>query len=218
MAELEYASRYEPDKALRPSLRVEFIAIPPRLPTTLCSVRPLVDELANQTTTAPVTLPCVSVVETYCEKIISYLRRATEYISGRVRAQYDARLARHIYDVHQIVTIRYPRVTESPPIELFSDLLVAETIQYGNRDARFAAKPVETLQRTLARITKLDVFREHYDQFAGTLIYGRHKPTFDDAFATFRSIAGCLLRNCESLPQLAKDLDADSTEHVDVVH
>src|SRR5581483_3353402 len=78
--ELEYASCYEPEKALRPSLRIEFMSIPPRLPTTTCTIRPLIDEWTGQTTAEPVTLECLSVEETYCAKVIAYLRRATEYL------------------------------------------------------------------------------------------------------------------------------------------
>jgi predicted nucleotidyltransferase component of viral defense system len=217
--ELEYVSLYEPEQALRPSLRVEFIAIPPRLPTTICEIRPLIDELTDRTTAAPVSLACVSVEETYCEKIISYLRRSTEYISARARLQYEGRLARHVYDVHRIITLRYPDALKSPPTELFAELLVAETAQYGNRDLRFARRPVETLRRTLARVGNNDLFRDHYDEFAQALVYERHKPSFEEAFATFRRIAVVLLKSSESrIPELMMGLYDDSDEDREMIH
>jgi hypothetical protein len=150
--ELEYASRYEPEVALRSSLRIEFMAIPPKCTTTTQTIRPLIDEFTGRTTVTPVTLACLSVEETYCEKIVAYLRRATEYLSERERPQYDGRLARHIYDVHRIITLRYPQAIESPPTDLFAAILVAETSQYCSRDANFAAKPVSTLQKTLGEV------------------------------------------------------------------
>ncbi len=169
------------------------MAIPPRCATTTLHVRPLVDELTNFATVEPVALACLSIEETYCEKIISYLRRATEYLSGRERPQYNGRLARHVYDVHRIIKLKWPGAITTPPLDLFGEILAAEAIQYGNRDAEFAAEPARTLQATLARIVERREFRDHYEKFATALVYGTRKPTFDEAFNTFRTGASSLL-------------------------
>lgn len=214
--EVQYASRYPQEKSLRPSLRIELMAIAPRRATTTLNVRPLIDELTGRVTAEPVALACLSIEETYCEKIISYLRRATEFLSGRERPQYNGRLARHVYDVHRIVTLRYPQAIISPPVHLFREILVAEAVQYGNRDARFAEGPARTLQATLARIAQRREFRDHYEQFAAALVYGDSKPTFDEGFETFRAAATSLLVHCENHgmePELSGDEDshAEST-------
>jgi predicted nucleotidyltransferase component of viral defense system len=94
--DLAYTSRYSVEVSLRPTVRVEFMAIPPRRATKSITFRSLIDTLTRRTTAAPVTLACLSIEETYCEKIISYLRRATEYLTGHENSQYEERLARHV--------------------------------------------------------------------------------------------------------------------------
>lgn len=193
--ELAYESRFPPDVALRPSVRVEFMAIPPRLTPTRLTVAPLIDKLTQRITAASVTLACLSIDETYCEKIISYLRRATEYLDGREKSQYEGRLARHVYDVHRIVTER-PEQTARNLQDLFADILAADVVQYGNRIEGFQTDPAGMLQRTLTSISQRPEFREHYQRFVAELVYGDTRPGFDEAFRTFAAGAAALLRDC----------------------
>jgi predicted nucleotidyltransferase component of viral defense system len=185
--DLAYATRYPPEAALRPDVRIEFVAIPPRRPTQPRTFPPLLDKLTQRTTASPVTLECLSIEETYCEKIIAYLRRATEHLAGRENSQYEGRLARHVYDVHQIVTLHYQRSTVRPPQDLFGQILAGDVEQYGNRIEGFRADPAGTLRQTLDEIPRRREFREHYDRFVAELVYSQHRPTFDEAFATFQS-------------------------------
>lgn len=190
--DLAYASRYAPEVVLRPTVRVEFTAIRPRRTSARRSIAPLIDTLTQRTTASVFTLECLSIEETYCEKIISYLRRATEHLVGRENSQYEGRLARHVYDVHQIVTLHY-RGPNAPLRDLFAEILAAEVEQYGNRIEEFRADPGGTLRRTLEQIPRQKDFRDHYDRFVAELVYGERRPTFDEAFATFRSAAELLL-------------------------
>ncbi len=191
--DLTYMPRYPPDAALRPEVRVEFMAIPPRRPTQILTFPPLIDKLTQRTTAASVTLACLSIEETFCEKIISYLRRATEHLAGRDNSQYEDRLARHVYDVHQIVTLHYQRSHAPLPSELFTEILAGDVAQYGNRIIGFPADPTGVLRQTLEAVSREPEFRKHYDRFASELVYGDHRPTFDEAFATFRGSAEVLL-------------------------
>ena len=195
--ELAYESRFQPDATLRPNVRVEVMAIPPRLTPTRLIVAPLIDKLAQRTTAAGVTLPCLSIDETYCEKILSYLRRATEHLAGRERSQYEERLARHVYDVHRIVTER-PGQTSRDLQPLFNDILATDVQQFGNRINGFRADPAATLRHTLTSIPQRPDFREHYERFVAELVYGDARPGFDEAFNTFAAGANALLHASES--------------------
>lgn len=189
--ELEYDSRYSPEVAVRPGLRVEFMAIAPRRATATRTMRPLIDEVTKRTTASPVTLQCLAVEETYCEKIISYLRRAMEHLSDRTQSQYEERLARHIYDVHRIAAGQFAQPDASLPSALFEEILAAEADQYGNRDPAFRADPATALRETLLRIAEHRDFRKHYDRFAVDLLYGDDRPTFAEA----HSVRSDLLHN-----------------------
>jgi predicted nucleotidyltransferase component of viral defense system len=197
--DLAYASRYPPEVVLRPTVRVEFTAIAPRRATMPLAFAPLIDELTQRTTAPTVTLACLSIEETYCEKIISYLRRATEHLAGRENSQYDERVARHVYDVHQITTLRFATSSQQPPQDLFANILAADAAQYGNRIDGFRADPTGTLHRTLQRIPRNPEFREHYSRFVAELVYGKRRPMFDEAFASFHSAADSLLRGTARL-------------------
>ncbi|HVS77815.1 MAG TPA: nucleotidyl transferase AbiEii/AbiGii toxin family protein [Steroidobacteraceae bacterium] len=195
--ELAYQSRFPPDVALRSTVRVEFMAIPPRLTPTRLTMAPLMDRLTQRTTAAGVTLPCLSIDETYCEKIISYLRRATEHLVGRPRSQYEERLARHVYDVHRIVTERPRRPTRDLQL-LFNDILATDVEQYGNRIDGFRVDAAAMLRRTLVGIPQRPEFREHYERFVAELVYGGARPGFDEAFTTFAAGADALLQAARS--------------------
>ena len=152
--------------------------------------------MTQRTTAAGVTLPCLSIDETYCEKILSYLRRATEYLVGRERSQYEERLARHVYDVHRIVTERPGQATRDLQ-PLFNDILATDVEQFGNRIDGFRADPAAVLRNTLTSIPQRPEFREHYERFVAELVYGDARPGFDEAFKTFAAGANALLQSSE---------------------
>jgi predicted nucleotidyltransferase component of viral defense system len=188
--ELRYRSAYEPDVSLRPVVLVEFTAIQPRMPTAALEMRPLIDRLTGRKTAEEVAFACIAVEETYCEKIVSYLRRSAEHLAKREHSQYEERLARHIYDVHCIEREHFgTRGQARPTSQLISDLIAAEARQFGSRLQGFDSDPVGVMQSTLQAISAHTEFKEHYDRFAADLIYGDTPPSFDTAFSTFRSAA-----------------------------
>lgn len=161
-------------------------------------VVPLIDQLTGRATAPSVTLDCLSIDETYCEKIISYLRRATEHLVGRSRSQYEERLARHVYDVHQIGT--QGRCPPGHAVQsLFAAILAGDVAQFGQRIDGFRADPAGTLRRTLGQIVRRAEFREHYERFVAELVYGERRPDFDEAFGTFSEGAGALLEGLDGL-------------------
>jgi predicted nucleotidyltransferase component of viral defense system len=191
--DIDYRSHYQTEASLRPSIRVEFMAIAPRCTTVRRRILPLIDEITGRSTVQPVELACLAIEETYCEKIISYLRRATEHLSNRNPSQYEERLARHIYDVYRIVTVHYREADQPSPLELFRAILTAEVEQYGHRDAAFHADAASTLQKTLHKIGAHPEFRDHYERFAANLLYGTHRPSFLEAYEIFRKAGTRLL-------------------------
>jgi predicted nucleotidyltransferase component of viral defense system len=187
---LHYQSAYDADASLRPSVLVEFTAIPPRLPTTNHELRPLIDTLTGRATAATVTFGCIAVEETYCEKIVSYLRRSAEHIAQREHSQYEERLARHIYDVHCIESEYFGRHQKPrPSSEYIRELVAAEAQQFGNRLTGFARDPVGVMRATLRAVGERPEFKEHYTRFAQDLIYAETPPTFEVAFLTFQQSA-----------------------------
>lgn len=196
--DLLYHAHYPVQTSLRPAVRVEFMAIAPRLPTVTRSIRPLIDELTGEVTAEPFTLACLAIDETLCEKIVSYLRRCGEHLSGRQPSQYDGRLARHVYDVHRILTVYYGGEIPGTLRPLFREIVLAETEQYGQRDPAFCTDPFMALRHTLRGIPLRADFTEHYAAFARDLLYGTDRPTFDEAFNSFWQTAVWLLAGTAS--------------------
>ena len=188
--ELRYKSAYGQEASLRPSVLIEFVAYPPRLPTSTIELRPLIDALTGRTTAEPVKFSCIAVEETYCEKIVSYLRRAAEHIAGREHSQYEERHARHVYDVHCIESQHFANpAAKRPSAEFIQALIDTEAHQFGGRGEGFDADPIRAMVETLVAVAERKDFKEHYTRFTSDLIYGDQRPSFEDAYSTFRKSA-----------------------------
>jgi predicted nucleotidyltransferase component of viral defense system len=188
--ELRYKSAYGQEVSLRPTVLIELVAQPPRLPTSTIELRPLIDVLTGHATAAPVNFSCIAVEETYCEKIVSYLRRAAEHISGREHSHYEERHARHVYDVHCIESQHFADpAAKRPSAEFIQALIDAEAHQFRGRGGNFDADPIRAMLETLAAVEARPDFKEHYARFTSDLIYGDNRPSFKDAYSTFRKSA-----------------------------
>jgi len=181
-----YERAYDGIAALRPNLQMELIARKPVLSTENASLSTLADKLAGHTT-APFSVPVVSVAETLAEKVLSFLRRLAQHRSGQMQQVWDQALVRHIYDVHCIVTQK-PEVQDAS-IAAFAALTNGDAQEYGYQDTAFAFNPKAVLQDALQKLAHDAQSREEYDRVLLPLVYGKGKFSFDDAFTSFNDIA-----------------------------
>lgn len=185
-----YKRRYPVSTGLRPNLQLELTMRAPALPLERGPLCALADRLAG-TEGAPFDVLTISVAETLAEKVLSFLRRFAQYRSGQMQQAWDAALVRHIYDVHCIVT-RHPEIVDvSTPA--FNELLAGDVAEFGRQQPDFAENPVAVLEKALAQVRADGQTRTEYELNLLPLVYGSFKPHFDEAFASFESVARRLL-------------------------
>jgi len=183
-----YASVYGPHQSLRTHLSVEFTVRTPAFDTSERQLGYLVDQLADRAG-EPFAMQCVSVEETLAEKVVSFLRRFAEH-RAKVRANWDEALVRHIYDIWRIVSVDPGAVDRAAAH--FRDLVEFDRDEFQQHDA-FVNDPAACMKAALSDIEHdAQTIREYADKLI-PLIYGKDKPTFNEAFGVFKAVADKLL-------------------------
>ncbi|WP_420226220.1 nucleotidyl transferase AbiEii/AbiGii toxin family protein [Pigmentiphaga litoralis] len=137
-------------------------------------------------------VPVLSVAETQSEKVLSFLRRYAQHRAGHMVQGWDSTLVRHIYDVHCIFTHDAKLVDASALV--FAALIQGDVLEFGRQHPEFASDPVAVLTRALDQVGKDMQTRAEYERNLLPLVYGKVKPSFGEAFASFDTVARTLLK------------------------
>lgn len=191
VAESKYGSRYSYLPSLRPTLKLEIIHRPPRLPTVVRSIGYLHELLAGIPLTQTTEIECISVAETLAEKVLSLLRRCAWKWSGHQRTELDPTLTRHIYDVHRIMQVCPGELSRAQHI--FPDLVTADQYEFAKQNPEFDADPKAVLQRTLISVSTSSELQTLYANKVLPLVYGGQVVSFQDSFTSFQHAAEVLL-------------------------
>lgn len=183
-----FGRQFEWSHAIRPELKVEFKAGKPSLPTARLPLGYLVDALAG-TPRPRFQAECLAYAETLSDKVMAFIRRYAQSQQGA--AAWDDTLLRHVHDVHCILAQHPDAAAEAAAI--FGPLLEAESQRYRGQFPAFADDPKQTLRASLAAIEQDQNLKTQYNQKLISLLYGRDKPSFEQALASFKSAAQQLM-------------------------
>jgi len=203
-----YQSRYP--SAKKPRLHLDFSERAPRLPTLLKPIGYLDHRLDAQEGPGP-RLHCLAVGETLAENVSAFLRwRAVNPDDMKLTWE-----VRHIYDAYCVALAdpsmvamartQFPGVV-AHDVKIFEQYLTRVTTvqtkypglaKYDTEGVKrreaFVANPKACLLRALsATETEAKTLQEYYTRLL-RLIYGNVKPTFEEAFAAFKTCALALL-------------------------
>ncbi|MGJ7582660.1 nucleotidyl transferase AbiEii/AbiGii toxin family protein [Variovorax sp. RHLX14] len=185
-----YQRSYPLSEGLRPNLQLELTLRLPVLPVKDTSLSALADRLAMRPGSSFM-VPTLSVAETQAEKVLSFIRRFAQHRSGQVRQPWDTALVRHIYDVHCIFA-HAPELVNISALA-FGKLMWGDVAEFGRQQPHFAKQPLDVLERALKQVSSDRLCRVDYQQNLLPLVYGNLKPSFDEAFASFQTVARMLL-------------------------
>ncbi|NTW52695.1 MAG: nucleotidyl transferase AbiEii/AbiGii toxin family protein [Chlorobiaceae bacterium] len=167
---IRYESRFSAVASLRPEIKVELSARSPLLPTEILAVRSILGTLVDLDVSA-VRINCQSVQESLGEKVLSFLRRTSEVLAGRNRAEYDDRLIRHVYDVSMIHR-RLPSIVSGLSGVVFQEMVMADAVRFSRQYPEFMSSPSEELHKALHQLKTDESLAEHYNRFVNDLVYG----------------------------------------------
>jgi predicted nucleotidyltransferase component of viral defense system len=186
----QYTPQYPHDSSLRPYLSLELTARSPQFEVTQQPLEYLVSRLAARSERLG-DIPCVAVEETLAEKVISFLRRYAQHQAGAMLQSWDDTLVRHIYDVY-CISLGDPSVGERAASG-FKNLVQFDAVEFGRQFPPFATDPGGIMLRALHQASLDSVIRSQYDARLMPLIFGSVRPSFDEAYAVFRSHAEALI-------------------------
>lgn len=185
-----YARAYDGIASLRPNLQLELVVRTPTLPTTTVMIGSLVDKLAGRTGISS-SVRVIAVAETLAEKVLSFLRRFAQHRAGQMQQAWDTALVRHIYDVHRIVSHNSGVIVDS--VAVFVALTQGDVQEFGYQDQLFATNPKTVLSTALRQAKDGQQPRDEYYSVLLPLVYGKDKPSFDEAWVSFESVAKQLI-------------------------
>lgn len=186
-----YDSRFPAVASLRPEIRVQLVASPPRLPVEVLPLGSLLGEVIDLDE-APVPWACVGVPETLAEKVVALLRRLSMDDPAEERPG-AGELIRHVYDVAMIERSNADAGDDGAHA-VFRAAALGDAREFATRDPMFARDPFGAMERALASLhgNRDESLRTAYGRFAADMVYGE-VPSFEEARELFTSVARRLL-------------------------
>lgn len=197
-----YVPVYEAHGSLRPHLSIEFTARTPRLRVEQRSIGYLLDRLLAKPDSQDVV--CVIPAETVAEKVLSFLRRYAQFKAGKMLQPWDTALVRHVYDSYCIHRADAGCLEEAKAH--FADLAADDIAQFGKQFPHFASSPRSVLQQSLAEAEFDQKLSDEYRQYLLPLIFGKSRPSYEEAFEVFKQCAKQLLSRLDCADSLIEKI------------
>ncbi len=195
---IHYDSRFGAIASLRPEIKLELSARPLLLPFEPLLVRSIL-ALLVEPVAAEISINCLGVQESIGEKVLSFLRRTAETLSGKISEESDDRLIRHIYDV-SVINRRLPDLTSTLSGEIFQKMVMADAERFISQFPEFRKNPVAEMHRSLEYLENNEAYAGQYNRFVEELVYGDFL-SFEEAIRAFISFAQRLLLSINDKPE-----------------
>ena len=196
---LGYAPQFPLVAALRAELRLDFTVHAPLLQPAPVQVKPMLAEYIPLESEL-VVHQAVAVEETLVEKVVSFLRRTAGWSDQVDRDPDDEQLVRHLYDVHQLLTVtpQDPAAKQTQQ-ELFNRTVTGDQQKFGRQDPLLGEEPRRRLNQALEQLQTSALVEELYERFVGELVWGPLVP-FAKARDGFAELAAELLAGLDPPP------------------
>jgi len=180
---IEYPTRHDTFKALRPHLQLELtesVLLQAPINASLCSLYAEVAEQEREVSH----FVCVGLESTAAEKLVSLLRRTAARVRD-VEKKDDPTLIRHIYDLHLILAGK----TNFDDIGVLVHQAIAIDVeQFGNQHLEFRQNPIAELRLGFEQLKQDVVHQKRYKDFIGPLVYHPEPADWETAFGTLEKI------------------------------
>lgn len=178
-----YRAKFDRALSLRNEIKIEMIEKEEPLSTQRQQIRNLYQRFVSDDSEV-FEFESVSVEQTVSEKVVAFLRRSISVNN------WDPRLVRHLYDVHQIAsTLKLG----DEVFKQFDRAIEFDRSRYRKVDKEFKRKPINFLAKSLENLEK-QRFAEDYSRFAEDLVFG-DSPSYEEVTESFLRVARELLDN-----------------------
>ncbi len=171
----------EAGQGLRPTIKIELTHVPLRRPPVTLPVRSFVGEAMNRSPEVA-GIPCVSILETAAEKLVSLTRRTAMELAG-VGRDPDPTLVRHIYDFHMLRDL----VDPADIANLARSIAETDAAEFGNQFPAYAADIPGETRKALDALRTDPLHGERYAQFLADMVYGE-RAEFTTALTTITTV------------------------------
>lgn len=168
-------------QGLRPTIKIELNHVPLRRSPVMLPVRSFVAEAMDRPPEVT-EIPCVSMLETVAEKLVSLTRRTAMELAGAGREP-DPTLVRHIYDIHMLRDL----VDAAEVVDLARIIAKSDAAEFANQFPAYAADIPGETRKAVDALRTDPPHRERYARFVADMVYGE-RAEFDAAITTVSSL------------------------------
>lgn len=133
---------------------------------------------------------CVCIESIACEKFVSLLRRTAQAARNNYQED-DARLIRHMYDLHLIQ--ENADLSENLR-EMLQTVVETDKSQFSSQHPEFSNDPERELAYGFSQLESDPIHRARYQRFIGPLIYHCTPATWDDSFSSLNKLVDTWLK------------------------
>lgn len=188
--EIRYPQQFVQAPCLRPYIKLEFTESHIFDEIEYRGISSLTNEALKQPGEVQ-RFPCVSVISTQAEKLISMLRRTASY-SRNTKRNDDPTLIRHIYDTFHIQTSNKASISKLE--EIVAKTIKDDLERYGNQHPEFVKNSKRELLHGLKLLLEDPMHQKRFEDYVTPMVYGPEKVEWKEAVGVFKKLATTLLK------------------------
>lgn len=182
---LDYDATFSQSAALRPQIKLEFIAMGTKSDPETKKIMSMIHQfLGSKVSQKSKNLLCVTVTETAAEKWVAFTRRMATI--ARNYSDHDATLIRHLYDLCMLD--QKNRIDENF-YSLLQDIIKSDMEQYKNQNPEYTANPIKEIRLSLSQLKQNPKWGDNWHEFSEAMIYRQNAPDFNEALDRFIAIS-----------------------------
>lgn len=182
---IDYDTKFSLSAALRPQIKLEFIALNTKVPPALKVITSLIQQTLKDETYDPAkALLCTDVTETAADKWVAFTRRAATIARGY--RGHDNTLVRHLYDLH---ILDQQQVLDKRFYQLAIDIMIDDQQQYKMHSLEYTNDPIQETHFILGELGQKSIWRENWQNFTSAMVFQGKVPDFDDALKTLNRLS-----------------------------
>lgn len=180
---IRYPQIFKQAPCIRPFIKLELIEADLLEPIDLRSLSSFVCDLTEKGSSVS-GFPCVTILSTLAEKIVSLLRRTAMIARDPSRAD-DVALVRHLYDharIMQTLEIDFVALTK-----LINVVIAQDVERFGRQHPQFVENPRQEMQFGLENIRLNPIHQQRYTEFVAPMVFGDTEVTWQQAYTRFEN-------------------------------
>lgn len=184
---VDYPAIYPKDKSIRDFILLELTISQNKLPMQEFFISSLIDEsLKSSEILHSCKIECLNSEETAAEKWVALTRRVAYAMRFPEKKEDEKNaLVRHVYDLY---VISQQNKLGDNFFHLAESIMHEDKEKYKSQHPEYYSHPIDEINYSIQSLRNKD-FKDYYDNFLESMVYGEHAPSYTDALSLIEKIS-----------------------------